>query len=322
MELISVIVPVYKVENYLDRCIQSIVDQTYQNLEIILVDDGSPDNCPAMCDKWAEKDSRIRVIHQENAGGAAARNVGLDEATGSLIAFVDSDDYIAPMMYERLHEILYQTGAAIAECAYVLVHGDDVAPSIGDDGLKLYSTQDALFSNLYNTACQQVIWNKLYKRDVINTIRFVEGKTIDDEFFTYRVIGNAPLIAVTSDRLYFYRQQAQSVMHQKYSSKRLDALEACALRYKYVIDNYPALASDARINFWTTCIYHSQMISQYLEREAKQNAEQRFAELSKLRVLYWSDLRKLHGSSRIWFFLSKLSFTSTCRLRNLFRIGQ
>ena len=96
---ISVIVPVYKVEPYLDKCISSIVNQTYKNLEIILVDDGSPDNCPAMCDAWAEKDSRIRVLHQRNQGGGAARNAGLDLASGSLIAFVDSDDYIVPDMY-------------------------------------------------------------------------------------------------------------------------------------------------------------------------------------------------------------------------------
>ena len=98
LPLISVIVPVYKVEKYLDRCVQSIVDQTYKNLEIILVDDGSPDNCPAMCDAWAEKDHRIKVIHQQNAGGGAARNAALDIAQGDLIAFADSDDYLAPDM--------------------------------------------------------------------------------------------------------------------------------------------------------------------------------------------------------------------------------
>ena len=128
--LISVIVPVYKVEPYLDKCISSIVNQTYKNLEIILVDDGSPDNCPAMCDAWAEKDSRIRVLHQRNQGGGAARNAGLDLTSGSLIAFVDSDDYIAPVMYAHLYELL-KSGADIAECSYVEVAGNDAVFACG-----------------------------------------------------------------------------------------------------------------------------------------------------------------------------------------------
>ena len=106
LPLISVIVPVYKVENYLDCCVQSIVNQTYSNLEIILIDDGSPDASGAMCDAWAEKDSRIRVIHQENAGGGAARNAGLDAARGERIAFVDSDDYIAPDCYQYMSTLV------------------------------------------------------------------------------------------------------------------------------------------------------------------------------------------------------------------------
>ena len=106
MSLISVIVPVYKVEPYLNKCIESIVNQTYKNLEIILVDDGSPDNCPAICDSWAEKDSRIKVIHKENGGLSDARNAGMVHATGEYIAFVDSDDYIDPEMYQSLYGVM------------------------------------------------------------------------------------------------------------------------------------------------------------------------------------------------------------------------
>ncbi|MGN0478597.1 MAG: glycosyltransferase, partial [Hominenteromicrobium sp.] len=120
LPLISVIIPVYKVEAYLDKCISSVSVQTYENLDIILVDDGSPDNCPAMCDVWAEKDNRIRVIHQKNAGGGAARNAALDIAKGDLIAFVDSDDYIAEDMYAHLFSLLEQ-GADVAECGYINV---------------------------------------------------------------------------------------------------------------------------------------------------------------------------------------------------------
>ena len=124
MEKISVIVPVYEVEAYLDRCVQSIVDQTYTNLEIVLVDDGSPDNCGAMCDAWAEKDSRIRVIHQENGGLSAARNAGLAVATGDLIGFVDSDDYVSGDMYQLLWENMKTEGSDIAVCGVQMVYDD------------------------------------------------------------------------------------------------------------------------------------------------------------------------------------------------------
>ena len=116
--LISVIVPVYKAEKYLDKCVQSIVNQTYKNLEIILVDDGSPDNCPEMCDEWAKKDSRIKVIHKENGGVSSARNAGLDNSFGDYIGFVDSDDFIENDFYECLYDNLVENGADISFCTF------------------------------------------------------------------------------------------------------------------------------------------------------------------------------------------------------------
>ena len=144
MDLISVIVPVYKVEAYLDRCVQSIVDQTYTNLEIILVDDGSPDRCPQMCDEWAKRDARIRVIHKPNGGGAQARNVGLERASGEYIAFVDSDDYLLPGMYEALLCALMQTNCDIAECDYYVVNSDVFPRYETIQRLKVYTPQDAI----------------------------------------------------------------------------------------------------------------------------------------------------------------------------------
>ena len=130
MELISIVVPVYKVEPYLDKCVSSIVNQTYKNLEIILVDDGSPDNCPAMCDAWAEKDNRIRVIHKPNGGLSDARNAGMSVATGELMAFVDSDDWIAPDMYEKLYHHLTEDGSDIAACGVQMVWENDTPPRL------------------------------------------------------------------------------------------------------------------------------------------------------------------------------------------------
>lgn len=320
LPLISVIVPVYRVEAYLDKCISSIVNQTYQNLEIILVDDGSPDNCPAMCDAWAEKDSRIRVIHQENQGGGAARNAGLDAASGELIAFVDSDDYISLDMYEIMLTILRKTNASIVECSYMAVE-DDCPLLSAHATIKMYSTEDALYANLYNTACQQVIWNKLYRKKTIGTIRFVAGKTIDDEYFTYRVIGNAKNVAVISDILYFYRQHDGSVMHQNYSLKRLDAVAACIERCNYLSNYYPALTSDAKINLWITCMFHYQMALCSLHDNDKRKAIQLLLEAIKSHRLCRKDLKTAHESTRLWLLLGKLNFSLVCRIRNLLQVG-
>ena len=123
-ELVSVIVPVYKVEPYLDRCVASILAQTYPNLEVILVDDGSPDNCPALCDAWAQRDARIRVIHKKNGGQSDARNVGLDAASGAYISFVDSDDYIAENFIETLYDLLHEYHTDISAVHWKLVYAD------------------------------------------------------------------------------------------------------------------------------------------------------------------------------------------------------
>ena len=161
--MISVIVPVYKVEDYLDQCVQSIVSQTYTDLEIILVDDGSPDNCPAICDAWAGRDSRIKVIHKENGGAADARNIGLSYAHGDFIAFVDSDDMIHATMYQRLLEVLLKTKSDIVECEYITFEGNyTIQPKPIIDSPVCFSTEDALRLHIRDKAFKQVIWNKLY----------------------------------------------------------------------------------------------------------------------------------------------------------------
>lgn len=321
MDLISVIVPVYKVEEYLDKCISSIVNQTYQNLEIILIDDGSPDRSGEICDAWAEKDGRIRVIHQANVGGAAARNTGLNMARGALIAFVDSDDYIASEIYERLQTVLAETGADVAECGYMSVLDDHGIPAETGGLAKIYTTSDALYANLYNSACQQIIWNKLYKKNAIGNIRFVEGKTIDDEFFTYRVIGCTNRIAVISDRMYFYRQQPDSVMHQKYTINRLDALEACVLRCQYIESKYPELAADARANVLATCMYHYQMILRCLHGPEKAASKKRFKRITGEQNFRLKDIHQSAMSRKLWLYLACINLIALCHVREALRIG-
>lgn len=314
--LISVIVPVYKVEPYLDKCISSIVNQTYANLEIILVDDGSPDNCPAMCDAWAEKDCRIQVIHQKNQGGGAARNAGLDLASGSLIAFVDSDDYIAPDMYAHLYELLEQ-GADIVECGYVEVVGDRAVFACGYE-THSYTVQEAMAEHIQDRVFRQLIWNKLYRRQVVDGIRFPTNKKIDDEFFTYQTLGNANTLIHSTKVCYAYRQQPESVMHSIPISKRIQAVEAKTQRHTYIKDYFPKLTNLSARDLWFTCIYQGQLALRELPL-----TESRSTMLYLEKTLANIPLRSRAGGLKeiVWLTMANINFLKTCKIRNALGIG-
>ena len=314
--LISVIVPVYKVEPYLDKCISSIVNQTYTNLEIILVDDGSPDNCPAMCDAWAEKDSRIRVLHQRNQGGGAARNAGLDLASGSLIAFVDSDDYIVPDMYAHLYTLLEQS-VDIAECSYVEVAGNDAVFACGYE-TRSYTAQEAMAEHIRDRVFRQLIWNKLYRRHVMDGIRFPTDKKIDDEFFTYRVLGNANALIHSTKVCYAYRQQSESVTHSMPISKRIQAVEAKTQRHTYIKNHFPELTDLSARDLWFTCIYQGQLALRELPL-----TESRSTMLYLEKTLANIPLRSRAGGLKefVWLTMANINFLKTCKIRNALGIG-
>ena len=317
--LISVIVPVYNVEAYLDRCVQSIVDQSYKNLEIILVDDGSPDNCPALCDAWAAKDSRIKVIHQENAGGGAARNVALDVALGEFVSFVDSDDYISPTMYQHLFS-LFGKDTDIVECEYLDVHRDYALFGNEKSKFFIYTTQEAMSEHIRDHFFRQIIWNKLYRRDVIGDTRFPVGKRIDDEFWTYRVIANARKLVHTSCKMYAYRQQPGSVMHLAFSMQRLQAVDAKCQRLELLQKRFPELVSLARINLWYTCLYMGQMSLLHMDKDQQAEAFEKLYSVMRLYPLTSKDKSSLPLKQQVWLLLSEISFPVACKLRNSLKI--
>ncbi len=218
-ELISIIVPVYRTEQYLDRCIESIVSQTYKNLEIILVDDGSPDNCPQMCDEWAKKDNRIKVIHKENGGVASARNTGIENSTGEYIGFVDGDDYIEIDMYKTLIENLELSNAEISVCGYHINDETDVNANIRD-----VSQFDALKKICMGDYKYGVLWNKLYKREVVNGIKMPSLKCCEDLLFNYYTFKNAKIIVECDSKLYHYMQNESSIVHGSFSIGAFDAV--------------------------------------------------------------------------------------------------
>ena len=239
-DCISVIVPIYQVEAYLEECIASIVAQTHRNLEIILVDDESPDNCGAICDSWVKKDSRIRVIHKENGGISDARNAGIEAATGDYIAFVDSDDWILPDMYEKLLAALLRENADICSCNILSCYP---AHQIAW-GSKAYTVgnSEKILSMLYQDTMYPVsIWNKLYRRSLWNDIRFPKGKICEDAFTTYLLADKAETIVLIPEVLYCYRIRENSIMTSAFSPKRMDEEEAWRCNYQFMQQYYPRL---------------------------------------------------------------------------------
>lgn len=254
MDLISVIVPVYKVEAYLDKCVQSIVEQTYRNLEIILVDDGSPDRCGELCDAWAARDGRIKVIHKENGGLSDARNAGMAVATGEYIAFVDSDDWIDLNFLYHLHRAIRDTGAGIAACDIRTIREDEAAPApfCGEPVRRVCTAEEAIGDITQGVGFRAVAWNKLYRSDFLTGEKYPVGKHHEDEFFTYRILAKAERLVYVDVPLYCYLQRSGSIMHTV-SMKRLDALDAYLERLELLKTRFPELYHKDKITFCLSC---------------------------------------------------------------------
>lgn len=317
MPLISVIVPVYKVENYLDKCISSITQQTYTHLEIILVDDGSPDRSGEICEKWAARDDRIRVIHQANAGGGAARNAALDIAKGELIAFADSDDHLAPGMLAQLARHMAPE-VDLVECGFVSVCGDEAVFIPEAATVQTYTAEEAMAEHIRDRYFRQLLWNKLYRRKILDGVRFPDEKGIDDEFFTYQAIGSARKLVRIDAVLYAYRQQEGSVMHTLNMYQRLQAVKAKTQRHSYIRRHMPGLEFESGRALWFTCLYQGQLALQ--DPDASHSAQV----LEFLRGVLRDNPIPLSDASakdRLWLTLAGIAFTATCRLRNLLRIG-
>lgn len=320
-DLISVIVPVYKVEKYLDQCISSIVNQTYQNMEIILVDDGSPDRCPEICDAWKKKDKRIKVIHQKNYGAGYARNQALDIAQGEFITFVDSDDYIDSTMFEFLRAQFFDN-IDIVECDYCEVQDEEAIFSDKNDSFKsqIFTAEEAMIENIKDHIFRQLIWNKLYRKDVIKNIRFPIGNKIDDEFWTYQVLGNAKKLVHTDKILYAYRQQEDSVMHLLSADRRLEAVEAKVQRHEYICKNIPSIETISLYNLWFTCLYQGQLLLKELNNMKNCDIWKKLIRTMQQYPIR-GKLENVSGKQKIWLMLADKSFYLACKCRNILNVG-
>lgn len=254
---ISVIVPVYKTEPYLRKCLDSILGQTYRNLEIILVDDGSPDNCGAICDEYAAGDARIRVIHQENGGVAAARNAGLDLATGDYIGWVDSDDWIEPDMFETM------LSAAVSRDADIVICGrqeeyPDRSFQMGWQQMEALNREQAMALLVEDDLVRSYLWDKLWKRELFQGIRIPQIKVFEDMAVMYSLFLKAETVVCLPYILYHYEYNAASLTIAPSLKSRMDFYQVTKERYEAMKQDFPPLSEtlvpvlvEAAAHIWT-----------------------------------------------------------------------
>ncbi len=216
-KLVSVIVPVYKVERYLDRCINSLVNQSYSHIEIILVDDGSPDKCPQLCDEWALQDARIKVVHKKNGGLSDARNEGLRKSSGKYICFVDSDDYVSTKFVETLYELLHEYNTDMSAVSHKNVFSEEQEGYENTNHKEIttiFEGEEAIKQLFSNDTFANYAWNKMYKRELFENISFPVGRKMEDLGTTYKLLLSANKIAYSTKVLYYYFQREDSILHK------------------------------------------------------------------------------------------------------------
>ena len=251
--LISVIVPIYKVEKYLAQCVDSILSQTHRDLEIILVDDGSPDGCGAMCDDYAKRDSRVRVIHKENGGLSDARNAGLAVCTGDYIGFVDSDDYIAPDMYETLAAFAEKEDLDVAMCGVTDVWPDH------EDGTGIFAPMVLtdkvdIIREIFVSPCggnSAAVWDRIYRTSRFKDVLFEKGRYCEDVYYALPWIGRTRRFGRLCDRKYFYRHREGSITDVQGRGKKTDDLiEGYERNLAYICEHYPRAIPYGKYRQW------------------------------------------------------------------------
>lgn len=297
LPLITVVVPVYKVEQYLDECVNSILKQTYSNLEIFLVDDGSPDRCGEMCDEYAKKDSRISVIHQENKGLSGARNSAINVANGEYITFIDSDDWISSNMIECLYENLVKNGAEMCCTSPESFYEDGtcVAAKHKSETL-IYTKEQALDCFLFNDYLTPCVCGKLYVKALWSNVRCPEGMLFEDQFTTYKLIDQCNRVVYCTRPMYHYRKRIGSIGHSNFKEKTYDLYKAIHEEYEYINSKYgdktPNIAV-AKIT-WEIVFLNMMIVSGHEDRKVTKTV-QKFARkhLAKIwKCPYISKIRK------------------------------
>ena len=274
LPLISVVVPVYNVEKYLIRCLNSIIHQTYKNIEIILIDDGSTDSSGKICDKYGEFDHRIRVIHKENGGLSDARNFGLNVMCGEYVTCIDSDDFVSSFYIENLWNAIKKSEATISMSWFIKYYDGDTVPcpqKLSCDNLQVLGREQLYERLLYQNGVEVSAWGKLYKADLFKGVRYPVGKLYEDVPTTYKLIEKSDKIAVIPNIDYYYFQRENSIAQGEFSLKKFDAINHMNSFKNFIVTNYPTLKSAAECRYFSTvCNILFQINSVEYEKQKQQ----------------------------------------------------
>ena len=232
---VSIIIPIYNAENHLDKCIRSLLEQTREDIEIILVNDGSSDGSESICRSFCEKDRRVRLITQENAGVSAARNTGLDHAEGGLITFIDSDDHVEPDYIEYLSDLLEQSGSDIACCQH---EETTVLP----EACLIEGSEECLREYLASNVIFPSVWGKIYRKELFDGIRFPVGKRFEDNYILFRLLDRADSVMVGNLCKYHYLSNSESFVNEEFSLTQMQIVDAMLLQREFIAGKYPALS--------------------------------------------------------------------------------
>lgn len=281
MKKISIIIPIYKVEKYLSACIDSICNQTYKDLEIILVDDGSPDNCGQICDDYAQKDSRIRVIHKENAGVAMARNDGLDIATGDFISFVDSDDWLSENAYEKMMNAYEECGADCVIGGCQIVYEKEEELEFKSCSFPSAHTEDSIKTMRNLLLNQSAVWNRLFKSEIFSEIRFPQNRINDDEVVALHAYAKCKKVHYLDTPTYYYRIRANSITTSAFSLKKVDVFYNAQDNLEFIKNSFPELTEEAEYKYLKTMLYSCYYVKRLNTDEAKEKRKELKAKIKE-----------------------------------------
>lgn len=321
MAEVSIIVPVYQVEKYIRQCIDSILAQTFTDFELILVDDGSKDRSGQICDEYAGMDERVKVIHQKNSGAAAARNRGMDQAVGNYFMFIDSDDFIAPVMVERLYNSILCENADIAVCNFLHYFEDDKKKNFSPNfKAEVLRGAEIFFNrkNERNYGIWTVVWNKICKKETVGKVRFRSGKYYEDEFWANDIYQMDIKIATIPETLYFYRQHDGSAMRKKCIEKNFDIIEALQERIDIYLreEKYSGQA-------YKVLMYSLEYLQESKRLIANRNDRKKFIQAEKrtkgiVKQLKKSKLSKIQEASLVFIEINPcLAFSVGIKFRGL-----
>lgn len=295
-KLISVIIPVYNVEQYLERCVKSVIAQTYKNLEIILVDDGAKDNSGKLCDELAKLDERIKVIHKANGGLSDARNHGMRMATGDYIGFVDSDDYIAEDMFETLYNLIEENNADISIVSFYEMYKDKLIGVRDSGNLEILSKQEAMRELLVDTKIQSYAWNKLFRKELFSDLEFPTGKNFEDIATTLLLFEKCDKVVLLEKPKYYYLRRDDSIIGVRNSKTYTDYLEVIYDKYMYLKDKYPEIEVYNAYNYVINMIWVYTIIVTFGLDEVYKEFEKQYDLFEKLVKEYEKEIFEMLGA--------------------------